>query len=87
MKHVQLIKNLAADHKPVVIVSFGSPYFLRHFKDVDVYVCAYRYADGSQISAVKALFGEIAIVGKLPVSIPGAYPFGHGLKIQKKNKD
>jgi beta-N-acetylhexosaminidase len=87
MNHVQLIKKLAAGHKPVVVVSFGSPYFLRHFKDVDVYVCAYRYADGSQISAVKALFGEIHIVGKLPVSIPGAFPFGHGLKIQKKNKD
>jgi beta-glucosidase-like glycosyl hydrolase len=81
LNHVQLIEKLASGPKPVVIISFGSPYFLRHFKDVDVYVCAYRYADGSQISAVKALFGEIDIMGKLPVSIPGAYPIGHGLKI------
>jgi beta-glucosidase-like glycosyl hydrolase len=85
-KQVQLIRELAAGHQRVVVVSFGSPYFLRHFKDVDVYVCAYRYADESQISAVKALFGEIDIFGTLPVSIPGTFPIGHGLKILKKSK-
>ncbi len=86
-RHVQLIKELAEGPQRVVVVSFGSPYFLRHFKDVDVYLCAYRYADQSQISAVKALFGEIDIVGKLPVSIPGVFPIGHGLKILKKDKE
>jgi beta-N-acetylhexosaminidase len=87
LRQVQLIKELAEGHQRVVVVSFGSPYFLRHFKDVDAYLCAYRYAGESQISAVKALFGEIDIIGKLPVSIPGIYPIGHGLKIPKKNKD
>jgi beta-N-acetylhexosaminidase len=86
LKHVQLIKDLAASQKRVVVVSFGSPYFLRHFKDVDAYLCAYRYADQSQVSAVKALFGEIDISGKVPVSIPGLYQIGHGLKIPKKGK-
>ncbi len=87
LRQVQLINDLAEGHQRVVVVSFGSPYFLRHFKDVDVYLCAYRYADASQISAVKALFGEIDITGKLPVSIPGAFPIGRGLKILKKDKD
>jgi beta-N-acetylhexosaminidase len=82
-----MIRELAEGHQRVVVVSFGSPYFLRHFKDVDVYLCAYRYADESQLSAVKALFGEIDIVGKLPVSIPGVFPIGHGLKVPKKNKE
>ncbi len=86
LRQIQLIKDLAAGGQRVVVVSFGSPYFLRHFPDVDVYLCAYRYADESQRAAVKALFGEIDIVGKLPVSIPGVYPVGHGLKIQKKGK-
>ncbi len=84
LRHIRLINDLAGSDRRVVVVSFGSPYFLRHFPDVDVYVCAYRYADESQISAVKALFGEIDIVGKLPVSIPGVFPIGHGLKILKK---
>ncbi len=87
LRQVQMIKELAEGHQRVVVVSFGSPYFLRHFKDVDAYLCAYRYADESQISAVKALFGEIDIVGKLPVSIPGVFPIGHGLKVPKKNKE
>jgi beta-N-acetylhexosaminidase len=87
LRQVQLIKDLAEGHQRVVVVSFGSPYFLRHFKEVDVYLCAYRHADASQISAVKALFGEIDITGKLPVSIPGAFPIGHGLKVLKKDKE
>ncbi len=87
LRQVQMIRELAEGHQRVVVVSFGSPYFLRHFKDVDVYLCAYRYADESQLSAVKALFGEIDIVGKLPVSIPGVFPIGHGLKVPKKNKE
>jgi beta-N-acetylhexosaminidase len=86
LRQVQLIKELAAGDQHVVVISFGSPYFLRHFTDVDVYLCAYRYADESQRSAVKALFGEIDIVGKLPVSIPGVYPIGHGLKLKKSER-
>jgi beta-N-acetylhexosaminidase len=86
LRQVHLINQLAQSHQRVVVISFGSPYYLRHFKEVDAYLCAYRYADESQRSAVKALFGEIDIVGKLPVSIPGAFPIGHGLKILKKEK-
>ncbi len=87
LRQVQMIRELAEGHQRVVVVSFGSPYFLRRFIDVDVYLCAYRYADESQLSAVKALFGEIDIAGKLPVSIPGVFPIGHGLKVPKKNKE
>jgi beta-N-acetylhexosaminidase len=87
LRQVRLINELAEGNQRIIVISFGSPYFLRHFKDVDVYMCAYRYADESQKSAVKALFGEIDIVGKLPVSIPGAFPIGHGLKILKTGRE
>jgi beta-N-acetylhexosaminidase len=83
-RQIQLIGELAGGQNRIVVISFGSPYFLRHFENVDAYLCAYRYADESQRSAVKALFGEIDVVGKLPVSIPGLFPIGHGLKIIKK---
>jgi len=33
----------------------------------------------SEVAAAKALFGEIAIDGKLPVSIPGYAKLGDGL--------
>jgi len=82
-KHIQLISSLSEGSSSVVVVSFGSPYFLRHFPDTDVYLCAYRYTDEAQMSAAKALFGEIDITGKLPVTIPGIFPRGHGLILLK----
>lgn len=81
-RFIELIKKLATQPRPVVVISFGSPYFLRHFPEVDVYLCAYRYAAEAQQAAARALFGQIPIVGRLPVSIPGCFPRGHGLIIQ-----
>ncbi len=85
-RHIDLIKKLAAlENGPaVVVVSFGSPYFLRHFAEADAYVCMYRNTPETQAIAARALTGEMDIAGKLPVSIPGLYPVGHGLELKKK---
>jgi len=85
-RHIQLIQEAAANDTPVVVISFGSPYFLRHFSDVDSYLCAYRLDPQAQKAAVKAIFGEIDIKGRLPVSLPGLYPLGHGLTLSKRDK-
>jgi len=84
LRHIELVRNAAASDTPVVVISFGSPYFLKHFPEVDSYLCAYRWSPQAQKAAVKALFGEIEIKGKLPVSLPGLYPLGHGLVVPKK---
>ena len=84
-RHIQLIQEAAANSTPVVVISFGSPYFLRHFSDVDSYLCAYRLDPQAQKAAVRAIFGEIDIKGRLPVSLPGLYPLGHGLTLFKKD--
>jgi beta-N-acetylhexosaminidase len=39
----------------------------------------YDFSDHAEQSAVKALAGEIAIGGKLPITLPGLFPRGHGL--------
>ena len=83
-RHLRLVEYVAATGKPLVVVSFGSPYFLREFPEVGAYLCAYRSAAGAQEAAAKALFGEIEIRGKLPVSIPGLFPLGHGLVLPRK---
>jgi beta-glucosidase-like glycosyl hydrolase len=83
-KHVELVKQLAAGPAKIVVLSFGSPYFLRHFPEVDAYLCLYRNTAQAQEVAAKAIFGEIDIEGRLPVSIPGLYPVGHGLTFQEK---
>lgn len=84
IRHIELVREMAEESIPVIVVSFGSPYFLRHFPDVDSYLCAYRNVSQAQEAAVKALFGEIEVTGKLPVSLPGLYPLGHGLVLPKK---
>ena len=83
-KHIQIVRRFAESPAKVIAVSFGSPYFLLNFPEVDSYLCAYRYAPQAQVAAAKALFGEIDIQGKLPVSLPGLYPLGHGLISKKK---
>ena len=85
-EHIRMIKYMASGPIPVMVVSFGSPYFYIQFPDVTAYVCAYRHAGQAQKAAVEALFGEAAVSGKLPVSIPGYYPLGHGLKLVKINE-
>ncbi len=85
-RHVELIRELAASPARVVVFSFDSPYFLRHFPEVDAYICLYRNTALAQEIAAKALFGEIEPTGKLPVSIPGLYPAGYGLTFSKKDR-
>jgi beta-N-acetylhexosaminidase len=84
LRHVEIIRDFAGDRIPVVVVSFNSPYFLRHFPEVDAYLCAYRHADPIQKTAAGALFGETDLTGRLPVSIPGLYPVGHGIKLLRE---
>jgi beta-N-acetylhexosaminidase len=85
-RHVELIRRLAAlpAGPKTVVVSFGSPYFLRHFPDVDAYLCLYKNTAETQSAAARALAGEMDVTGKLPVSIPDLYPVGHGLEMKKR---
>ena len=62
----------------IVVVSFGSPYLLSGFPDVDAYLCAYGFRGESELAAAQAVVGEFSPTGKLPVTL-GAFPFGHGL--------
>ena len=64
---------------PLVVVSLGSPYFLRNFPSVSGYVCAYSSQPSVQRAAAQALGGQTSISGRLPVSINDRYPRGHGL--------
>ncbi len=83
-KHSELVRRIKAGGTPVIVISFGSPYFLRHFPDVDAYLCMYRNTPQTQEIAARALFGEMDVRGKLPVSMPGLYPAGHGLTLDKR---
>jgi CubicO group peptidase (beta-lactamase class C family) len=82
--HARLLGSLVATGKPVLAVSFGSPYLLRQFPEIPVYIAAYGSAESSQRAAVGALFGEFPLTGKLPVTLPGLYAYGHGLEMPRR---
>lgn len=62
-----------------VVLAMGNPYVASDFPEVQSYLCAFSNATVSELSAVKALFGEVAIGGHLPVDIPGIAQRGFGM--------
>ncbi|MGA8540345.1 MAG: glycoside hydrolase family 3 N-terminal domain-containing protein, partial [Terriglobales bacterium] len=60
------------------VVAVGNPYLAQAFPAIPNYLCTFSSTAVSEISAVKALFGEIPIRGHLPVSIPGIAQRGDG---------
>ena len=62
-----------------VVVAMGNPYLAGDFPAIQTYMCTFSNANISEISAVKALFGEIPIRGHLPVSIPNVAQRGTGI--------
>ncbi len=63
-----------------VVVALGNPYLAGDFPEVQNYMCTFSNATVSELSAVKALFGEIPVHGKLPVSIPNIAQRGSGIE-------
>ncbi len=74
-------KRLLESAKPVAVIAFGSPYLIRQFPAAPVYMVTYAIEEPAQYAAARALFGEIPITGRLPVSIPGIFELGAGLQI------
>ncbi len=61
------------------VVAMGSPYVASHFSEIQTYVCTFSNMKVSEISAVKAMFGEIGMPGHMPVTIPNIAQRGAGL--------
>ena len=76
---IDLINNLVAKGKEVVVISYGNPYLLKGFEGVNSYICAYGDGETSILAALKAIFGKINFKGKLPVSVSNKYPYGTGI--------
>ncbi len=76
-----LVQSLIDTKKPVTLIALGNPYLLRSFPDVAAYMTTYSTVPPSEISAVKALMGDTAIGGRLPVTIPGLAKYGDGIAL------
>ena len=79
-----LVATLLSANTPVALIALGSPYLLRSYPGVGAYLATYSAAPLSEVSIVKALYGETAITGKLPVTIPGLAAYGDGIVTSKR---
>jgi beta-N-acetylhexosaminidase len=61
------------------VVAMGNPYLASAFPSTETYMCTFSNESVSEVAAVKAVFGEIPIRGRLPVTIPNIAERGSGL--------
>ncbi len=77
---IDFVQKLTETRKPVVVVSFGTPYLLNQVPFAPAYLVAWGGSPSSQQAAARALIGAIPIGGKLPISIPPLVSIGTGLE-------
>jgi beta-N-acetylhexosaminidase len=68
--------------RPTVVVSLGNPYLLSAFPDVGTYLVGWGPHEVTQRAAARALVGQTAISGTLPISLPPFHGRGEGLRRQ-----
>ena len=80
-QYPDFLNGLIAGKVPVTLVALGNPYLARSFPNAAAYVTTFSPTATSETALAKALFGEIPITGRLPVSIPGVAKFGDGVQL------
>jgi beta-N-acetylhexosaminidase len=80
------VAKLTEGSVPVVVVAMGNPYLLSAFPKTAAYLAAFSSTPPSELSAVKALFGEIPIGGHMPVTIPGFSKYGDGIQVSARSR-
>jgi beta-N-acetylhexosaminidase len=79
------LNDLIAHNARIVGVSFGNPYILMSFPNLQTYLVAYGDMPSLQEAAAAALLGRIDIKGRLPISLPGLYPRGTGIQLKARH--
>lgn len=76
---IDLINTLVQNGKKTIVISFGNPYLIQGFEEVDAYICAYSDAESSINSVIDSFYGTIKFKGKLPVTINNQFKYGDGI--------
>jgi beta-N-acetylhexosaminidase len=80
------VAKLTEGSTPAVVVAMGNPYLLSAFPKTAAYLATFSSTPPSEVSAVKALFGEIPIGGHMPVTIPGFSKYGDGIQMPARSR-
>ena len=75
------VNQMIATGKPTVVIAFGSPYLIAGFPDAKTWLAEFSTNSVSQVAAVRALFGQAAVQGQIPVTVPGTVQRGDGLRV------
>lgn len=70
----------AALSQPTILVSLGNPYLITNLPEVGSYLIGWRANVVTEQAVARALAGETAITGRLPISIPPGYSRGWGVQ-------
>jgi beta-N-acetylhexosaminidase len=65
--------------RPFITTFFGSPYVPMFLPDLPAMLLTFDYYDRAEASAVRAIAGDAAIGGRLPITLPGLFEEGSGL--------
>jgi len=80
---VKLLRGVARRSQvagwPFVTIFFGNPYAVTFLPELPTMLLAFDYYDLAEESAVRAIAGESAIGGRLPITLGRQFPLGHGL--------
>ncbi|MGA7175499.1 MAG: glycoside hydrolase family 3 N-terminal domain-containing protein [Candidatus Acidiferrales bacterium] len=80
-EEIALLNKLIASGKPTIVASLGSPYLVAQFPNAKTWIAAFGTQDAVQRAMARAIFGQTAIGGQLPVSVPGVAKLGDGLRV------
>ncbi len=75
------VNQLLAAGKPVIVAAFGSPYLISQFPNAKTWLAEFSTNGVSQIAAARAMFGQVAIQGKIPVTVPDVVQRGAGMSV------
>jgi beta-N-acetylhexosaminidase len=77
----KMIQSLIDGPVPVVLATFNDPYMGAAFPKAAAYLTPFSSAPSAEVAVAKALFGEIEIQGRTPVTIPNVAPMGAGITV------
>ncbi|HEV2385824.1 MAG TPA: glycoside hydrolase family 3 N-terminal domain-containing protein [Candidatus Acidoferrales bacterium] len=76
-----LVRRVLASGKPAIVACFGSPYLVSHFPEARTWIAAFSTQAVAEQAMGRAIFGQVAIRGHLPVSVPGVAAIGAGIGV------
>jgi len=80
---VRLLRDLARatdrSGQPFVTTFFGNPYTASFVPELPATLLTYDFYDQAERAAVRAIAGEVAIGGRLPITLSPQFKAGHGL--------